>query len=95
MSITSVSSADLSDDPDEELVQLDNEPRSNTGSTAIRRRSGVFFFLLSHHFKIKSTLILNIQVNADLVLRSSEGAPSTATFTTVKQAFSCHRTAAK
>lgn len=44
MSITSVSSADLSDDPDEEVVQLDNEPRSNTGSTAIRRRSGLFSY---------------------------------------------------
>jgi hypothetical protein len=54
MSITSVSSADLSDDPDEEVVQLDNEPRSNTGSTAIRRRSGMFFFASS---------LININLN--------------------------------
>jgi hypothetical protein len=56
MSLTSVSSADLSDDPDEEVVQLDNEPRPNTGSTAIRRRSGMLFFI----FKIIYSLVTNV-----------------------------------
>jgi len=37
----SVSSADLSDDPDADVVQIENEPRQNPGSTAIRRRSGL------------------------------------------------------